>query len=102
MNKFENQIHRAAQRMKEKSNSKIKPAPNPRKSTRPTWGWISTPVAAAVGLIAGMIIPTLFTEKESINNTAQDTSKTTHHAPVDTMGKNVLNDGIAYNMFVVY
>lgn len=33
-------------------------APSPLSpSSRPSWGWVSTPVAAAVGLVAGMFIP---------------------------------------------
>ena len=34
----------------------VAPSPlNP--SSRPSWGWVSTPVAAAVGLLAGMFMP---------------------------------------------
>ena len=58
MSKFEEQIRSSAQRIRAKENAEMNVAPsslNP--SSRPSWGWVSTPVAAAVGLLAGMFMP---------------------------------------------
>jgi hypothetical protein len=58
MSKFEEQIRSSAQRIRAKENAEMNVAPSPlNPSSRPSWGWVSTPVAAAVGLLAGMFMP---------------------------------------------
>ena len=58
MSKFEEQIRSSAQRIRAKENAEMNVAPSPlTPSSRPSWGWVATPVAAAVGLLAGMFMP---------------------------------------------
>lgn len=58
MSKFEEQIQQSAQRLRARENAGMNVAPSPlTPSSRLSWGWVSTPVAAAVGLVAGMFMP---------------------------------------------
>ena len=118
MDKFEERLGRAAIRIRNRENGKMELPPNPRKSTRPTWGWIGAPAAAAVGFLAGMFIQGIVVEKGSqqvvvrtdykidtvvkervVRDTVYVASSRENVAmenrrqlPVDTMGKNILND----------
>lgn len=134
MDKFEERLGRAAIRIRDRENAKMELPPNPRKSTRPTWGWIGAPAAAAVGLLAGMFIQGIVVEKgsqqvvvrtdykidtvvkervvrdtvyvassrESVSMENRVAMENRRQLPVDTMGKNILNDGVDYSMLAVY
>lgn len=58
MSKFEEQIQQSAQRLRARENAGMNVAPSPlTPSSRLSWGWVTTPIAAAIGLVAGMFVP---------------------------------------------
>jgi hypothetical protein len=57
MNKFEEQIHNSAQRIKRRSNAEVKVGPSPLGVPRPSFGWVKVAVAAVAGLVVGIFVP---------------------------------------------
>ena len=61
-NTFENQLTASARRLREAQDAKLHVAASPEITHSPThlrsqyWGWITTPVAAAIGLLIGLFI----------------------------------------------
>ena len=106
-NTFEDQLTASARRLREAQDAKLHVAALPDAKLHvaalpeithsPThlrsqyWGWITTPVAAAIGLLIGLFI------------NHQSETKNDFIVPVvavETTGNSILDDGADYSMFI--
>ena len=96
-NTFEDQLTASARRLREAQDAKLHVAASPQISNlsihrrSQNWGWITTPIAAAVGLLIGLFI------------NHQSETKNDFTVPViavETTGNSILDDGADYSMFI--
>ena len=95
-NTFEDQLTASARRLREAQDAKLHVAApeimhSPTHHRSQYWGWITTPVAAAVGLLIGLFI------------NRQSETKNDFIVPVvavETTGNSILDDGADYSMFI--
>lgn len=86
MNNFEQQIFLSAQRIKSKDNSRLSVAPSPIPSSRSvSWGWIATPVAAAIGIAVGVFAPRVFSGESSVQQDIPTTASVRTVRVLDTI-----------------
>ena len=96
-NTFEDQLTASARRLREVQDAKLHVAASPEITHSPThlrsqyWGWITTPIAAAIGLLIGLFI------------NHQSETKNDFTVPViavETTGNSILDDDTDYSMFI--
>ena len=96
-NTFEDQLTASARRLREAQDAKLHVAASPQISNSSihrrsqNWGWITTPIAAAIGLLIGLFI------------NHQSETKNDFTVPViavETTGNSILDDGADYSMFI--
>ena len=95
-NTFEDQLTASARRLRKAQDDNLPIDKSPRVKSRPIssirhyWGWVATPIAAAVGLLIGIFI----------NQPAEENDP--FKVPVvvtESSGHNILDDGIDYSLF---
>ncbi len=96
-NTFEDQLADSAHRLRMAQDANLTIKASPLVNSRPIsnhyiyWSWITTPIAAVVGLLIGIFINQPKEDKESY---------TVPVVVTETSGNSILDDGIDYSLFV--
>lgn len=85
MKQFEDKLQASAQRLARQEDRNLRVPQNPMQQKRAYWGWVTTPAAAAVGIVFGMSLH-LFTGNHHDATFAQSTDTIRIFQPVhDTL-----------------